>query len=397
MEEIMDDPLGAFIDRGKIQLSGLSNGPLAGLRFAVKDLFDIAGHTTGCGSPDWLKTHDPAEATSPVVTLLLEAGASMVGKTHTDELAYSLFGENFHYGTPKNPKAPNRVPGGSSSGSAAAVAGKLVDFAIGSDTGGSVRVPASFCGVLGIRPTHGRIPLDYCWPLAPSFDTAGWFASDPNIFERVGKVLLSQDVQPEEPSGFLIADDAFNLMDPGAREIVNGLIEALKRTLGNPEQVEIAGQLEDWRAAFFTLGAAQIWEIHGDWIMNTRPNFGPLMKERFEATASIMPNQVEAMQVVRHQVSRKMDSLLRGGKVLIWPTTPGPAPLLNTPPKNVEDFRFRTLSLTCPAGLAGLPQINLPLSEAEGAPLGISIIGAQGSDMMLLKLTKTILSEYHPV
>ncbi len=387
----MDDPLGAFIDTQNIQLSGMSGGPLAGLNFAVKDLFDIAGHTTGCGSPDWLKTHSVAEVTSPVVNQLLEAGANMVGKTHMDELAYSLFGENFHYGTPKNPKAPDRVPGGSSSGSAAAVAGQLVDFSIGSDTGGSVRVPASFCGVLGIRPTHGRISLDYCWPLAPSFDTAGWFANDPDVFLRVGKVLLGQDVQSEEPSGFLIADDVFGLLEPHAQETANGQIEALKRVLGDPKKIEIAEQLEDWRIAFFTLGAAQIWEIHGDWIANTCPNFGPLMKERFEATANVTPNQIETMQIVRNQVREKMDSLLGEGKVLIWPTTPGPAPRLNTPSENVETFRFRTLSLTCPAGLAGLPQINLPLSETEGAPLGISIIGARGSDMMLLKLAKTIL------
>lgn len=387
----MNDPLRAFIDHEEAQLSGRADGPLSGLRFAVKDLFDIAGHITGCGSPDWLETHGPAQATSPVVTRLLEAGADMVGKTHTDELAYSLFGENFHYGTPVNPKAPDRVPGGSSSGSASAVAGRLVDFAVGSDTGGSVRVPASFCGVLGIRPTHGRIPLDHCWPMSPSFDTAGWFANDPEIFERVGEVLLGEPAHSGRPGGFLIADDAFGLLDPPAREAADAALEDLKRALGEPERIELAGQLETWRTAFVTLGAAQIWKLHGDWITSTRPNFGPLIKERFEATSRITPDQVEAMEDIRKQATETMGSLLSGGKVLIWPTAPGPAPFLNTPPEHVESFRFRTLRLTCPAGLARLPQVNLPLTEAEGAPLGISIISARGNDMMLLGLAKAIL------
>ncbi|MDP6620082.1 MAG: amidase family protein, partial [Nitrospinota bacterium] len=176
--------LGAFCDWTEVHLPGKAGGPLAGLRFAVKDLYDVEGHVTGRGNPDWLATHGPAESTAPAVARLVEAGATMIGKTITDELAFSLFGENFHYGTPVNTRAPDRVPGGSSSGSASAVAGGLVDFAVGSDTGGSVRVPASFCGILGIRPTHGRISLEGCMPLAPSLDTVGWFANDPELLER---------------------------------------------------------------------------------------------------------------------------------------------------------------------------------------------------------------------
>ena len=172
-------PLNAFCRHATARLDGAPAGPLAGLRFAAKDLFDIEGHVTGAGNPDWLALHAPATRTAPVVRRLVDAGASMVGKTHTDELSRGIFGENAHYGTPVNPKAPGRVPGGSSSGSAAAVSGGLVDFALGTDTGGSVRIPASFCGIYGIRPTHGRLPLDGVVGQARSFDTVGWFARDP--------------------------------------------------------------------------------------------------------------------------------------------------------------------------------------------------------------------------
>ena len=172
----MRDPYNAFCKHGPDRLTGAAAGPLAGLTCAIKDLFDIAGYVTGGGNPDWHASHEAARRTAPVVQKLLDAGATIVGKTHTDELSRGIFGENAHYGTPINPKAPGRVPGGSSSGSAAAVAGQLVDFALGTDTGGSVRVPASFCGIYGLRPSHGRLPFEGVLPQAPSFDTIGWFA-----------------------------------------------------------------------------------------------------------------------------------------------------------------------------------------------------------------------------
>jgi amidase len=187
---MMHDPLNAICRHTHVALAGSGSGPLTGLTFAAKDVFDIAGHRTGNGNPVWLETHPPAERTASAVQRLLDAGARMVGKTHTDDMAYSLNGENVHYGTPVNPVAPGRIPGGSSSGSVAAVAGGLVDFALGTDCGGSVRLPASYCGVYGLRPTHGLVPADGVVPLAPSFDTVGWFARDAALMRRIGEVLL---------------------------------------------------------------------------------------------------------------------------------------------------------------------------------------------------------------
>ena len=168
-------------------IAGAASGPLAGLTVAVKDMYDIAGYPTGGGSPDWLAQQSPAKTTCPAVRKLLDAGATVIGKTVCDEFFFSVAGANAHYGTPLNPRAPGRLPGGSSSGSASATASGLCDFALGSDTGGSVRVPASFCGLYGIRPTHGRVDLTGAMPMAPSFDVAGWFANGPGLFRKVGR------------------------------------------------------------------------------------------------------------------------------------------------------------------------------------------------------------------
>src|SRR5271166_643281 len=222
------DTLNAFCSHSIATLRGAPAGPLAGLKFAAKDLFDIAGHVTGAGNPDWLALHPPAGRTAPVVQALVDAGADMVGKTHTDELSRGIFGENAHYGTPINPRAPGRVPGGSSSGSAAAVAGGLVDFALGTDTGGSVRIPASFCGIFGIRPTHGRLSLEGVVGQAPSFDTVGWFAREAEILARVGEVLLgAQVVRAPRPRRLIVATDAFAIAEGATAAALYPAVERL--------------------------------------------------------------------------------------------------------------------------------------------------------------------------
>ena len=216
---IPSDPVHAFVDYPDVPVPNAPAGPLAGLTLGVKDIFDVAGYPTGCGNPTKRAEAEakPAKASAPAVARLLAAGARFVGKTHTAELAFSLDGRNDHYGTPINPAAPGRVPGGSSSGSASAVAAKLCDFALGSDTGGSVRGPASFCGIIGLRPTHGRIDIGGAMPLAPSLDTVGWFAHDFDVFERVGAVLLGEDAAGPDLARVVAAKDAFALFDGGGR------------------------------------------------------------------------------------------------------------------------------------------------------------------------------------
>uniref|UniRef100_A0A7N0V6F9 Amidase domain-containing protein n=1 Tax=Kalanchoe fedtschenkoi TaxID=63787 RepID=A0A7N0V6F9_KALFE len=226
---------GAFMEKFILQPTSPSSSqpPLDTLTFAVKDIFDVQGLVTGFGNPDWARTHQPATSTAPAVAAMLGAGATCVGKTVMDEMAYSINGENKHYGTPVNPCAPDRVPGGSSSGSAVAVAAKLADFSLGTDTGGSVRVPASYCGIFGFRPSHGVITTDGVIPMAQSFDTVGWFARDPVILSRVGHVLLQEpDVKTDTPSQVIIADDCFHLLSVPSNRITRALNKSVEKLFG---------------------------------------------------------------------------------------------------------------------------------------------------------------------
>jgi amidase len=388
------DPMGAFCRDNHVALPGSGHGPLAGLRFAVKDLFHIEGARTGFGNPDWLRTHAPATQTARAVRQLLEAGADMVGKTHTDELAYSLTGENVHYGTPRNPHDAQRIPGGSSSGSASAVAGGLVDFALGSDCGGSVRLPASYCGVLGMRPTHARVSLDGAIPFGPSFDVAGWFAREAPVLERVGRVLLGEDRQSVPAARrLLVARDAFDLVEEGVARALEPAVTRVASRLAQREDVVVSPDgLEAWFEIFRTLQAAEIWANHGEWVTRTRPALGPGIRERFAWASTVSAEDVAANLPRRQAVVRRLDALLGPGDVLCLPTSPRVAPLRGTPTDTIEvEYRHQAMCLLCISGLGGLPQLSLPLASWNGLPLGLSLLGARGSDHALLALATALL------
>ncbi len=396
----MQDPLGAFVPGVELRLDGAAEGPLSGLTFAAKDIFDIAGHVTGCGNPDWARTHPAATATAPAVQVWLDAGARLVGKTVTDELAYSLNGQNFHYGTPANSNAPGRIPGGSSCGSASAVAGGAVDLALGSDTGGSVRVPASYCGLFGLRPTHGRLSLEGVMPLAPSFDTVGWFARDAELLRRAGEVLFAeQGARDAAPSRLLIADDAFALAEPATREALGPLVERLEARLGRAEPVvlgEPGGGLGEWMWHFRHLQADEIRAVHGAWIAEVKPHFGPEIAERFAWVETVTPEAVAAAQAGREAFTERLRGLVPEGSVVCLPTATGIAPLLSASAESLRDHRGRMLSLTCPAGLAGLPQITMPLASVTGCPVGLSLIGWLGADLSLLRFAEALTRQMEP-
>jgi amidase len=387
----MKDELGAFCEATHVALKGAATGPLAGLDFGAKDVFDVAGHIAGCGNPDWLANHTPAETTAPALQCLLDAGADLAGKTHTDELTYSLMGENAHYGTPVNVNAPGRIPGGSSSGSAAAAAGSLVDFTIGTDCGGSVRLPASFCGLYGFRPSHGRITLAGCMPLASSFDTFGWFARTPTILARVGEVLLEETPRAMRPTQLLMAEDALHAVDPEVAAALKDAMETVRACIGKEQSAVIAG---DGLAACFdifrTLQGAEIWTNHGDWIKRAQPNFGPGVRERFEWASTVSADDVTAAKRRREMFAERVHNLLSDGSVLCLPTAPGIAPKRGASGDELNDFRARAMELLCTAGLAGLPQITLPLASLENCPLGLSLVGRRGSDMELLTLAEDL-------
>lgn len=341
--------------------------------------------------PEWLATHEVPSASAPVVDLLLDAGARLVGKTMTDELAWSLNGENFHYGTPINPAAPGRIPGGSSSGSAAAVAGGLVDFSIGSDTGGSVRLPASYCGIIGMRPTHGRIPIGGAVPLAPSYDTVGWFARDAALFTKVGTVLLATKPASAKPKRVLIGDDLFQAAGSAVTAALKDGVARVLDICGPAEPVSVAdGQLGAWRNVFRLIQSSEAWAAHGDWATRVKPAFGPGVRDRFAAAAKLDPSEVANAAALRNEIRSRMHRLIDDATILLAPTAPGIAPLRGTPEPELDAFRARALELLCPAGHAGLPQISLPFGTIDGCPIGLSVIAARGKDELLLGLAQSL-------
>ena len=381
------DTLGAFCKDRPVHLPGAASGPLAGLRCGVKDLYHLAGQRTGFGHPLWLDSHPVPDTTAVAVQRLLDAGATVVGKTICDELCYSLNGVNPNYGTPLNANAPGCIPGGSSGGSASAVAGGLVDFSLGSDTGGSVRVPASYCGILGMRPSFDAVPLDGAVPFAPSYDTAGWFAATPELLRAVGRVLLADESPAPAAGPLLIATDAFERADPAPAAALRGTLGGIENAFAGSRAVTVAPDgLDAWMQSFRILQGAQIWATHRDWLASLGPAFSAGIHERFQWVSTITPAMVAQAEAHRAQIRSTMDELLQGGAVLALPTTPGGAPLLDTPVPALEAWRNRALGLLCIAGHAGLPQVNLPLAVVDGRPVGLSLVAARGNDLLLLEL-----------
>ena len=393
-EGLPNDPLGAFCRENHAALPGSGQGPLAGLTFAAKDVFDIAGSRTGFGNPAWLESHPPAAVTAPVVQLLLDAGADMAGKTLTDEITYSLSGQNFHYGTPVNSAAPGRIPGGSSSGSASAVAGGLVDFALGTDCGGSVRLPASYCGILGIRPTRGRVSLERVAPFTWSFDVAGWFARDADVFAKVGEVLLDDESESHAPRRLLYALDAFDLVDRDVADALAPAVESAAGIIGSRADITISPDgLPGWYETFRVIQAWEIWSNHAAWVEEVKPEFGPGIRERFEWASRVTEREVEAVRIRRAIIVERIESLFEEGDVLCLPTSPRVAPPVDALTDELENrVRAQAMSLLCVAGLAGLPQISLPLASLGGLPLGFSLVGPRGTDRQLLTLAGRMMA-----
>lgn len=380
---------GAFVI-GPAELAvGVPNRPLSGRTFAVKDVLDVAGAPTGAGNPDVLAAAPPAASHAVAVQRLLDAGATCVGKTHTAETAYSLSGVNEHYGTPRNPADPARDPGGSSSGSAVAVAAGLVDVALGTDTAGSARVPASYCGTIGMRPTHGRVPVDGLFPLAPRFDTIGWLAREGQVARRVGEALLGTGRRRGRITQLLVAEDMFEMCDPGVAEAVGEAIGRVSMALlRTPEPIRFwaSGEAEQWADAFRTLQRADAWRTNRGWIERTSPRFGPVVAQRWtEAAAVTVADEAEAERAAA-VLSERVWELLSGGAVMVVPTTPGPAPLLDDDPVAAAEVRGRQMTFSVIAPLARAPQITLPLLEVDGLPVGLGVIAGPGSDELLLDL-----------
>ena len=382
----MRDELGAFVPHVDCVVQGSGKGPLQGMTFAAKDLFAVAGHVTGSGNPDWERTHPPAGRHAWAVQALLDAGATLAGKTITDEISLGLVGRNQFYGTPRNPRAPDRVPGGSSSGSASAVAGGLVDTALGTDSGGSVRTPASFCGIWGLRPTHGRISVDGMETQSPSFDTCGWFARDAATFAKVGEVLLGTPAAAAMPTELLVATDCFAIAEPEVAEALAPVTDRLRRLFTATDMRLAEGDILEWSQNQALLQRGEFSKTFAPWVERYVPRFSIEVGRSLALAELLTEADLEAPKAFRAHARRRVDDLLDGRRLLCLPTTPILPPPRDDPFSRLAGAVGRIIELTAIAGLLGLPQLNLPLAEWRGIPVGLSLIGWRGADEVLLKV-----------
>ncbi|MBA0753822.1 hypothetical protein Gogos_021164, partial [Gossypium gossypioides] len=394
--------------------------PLTGLNFAVSDVFDIEGYVTGFGHPDWLRTHEPSTRTSPVVLALVEGGATCIGKTVVDELAYSIHGENKHYSTPTNPAAPARIPGGSSSGAAVAVAADFVDFSlVGIDTLGGIRVPAAFCGVIGFRPSYGVISNTGIIPVSSSLDTVGLFAKDPSTLRRVGLVLLQLPFSVQRnPKQILLADDCFELLkipkDRISQVVTNSTEKHFGRQVLKHENLEkyfsskVPSLKEfysqkingDSKISSLTLLAnvAQILQryefkrTHGEWINSEKPVLDSAISAQINETLYMTDKEIEICKSVRTEMRLAVNNLLKDDGILVIPTTAYPPPKLGSKEIFSDDYQNRSFSLLSIASISGCCQVTLPLGYHDKCPVSVSFIARHGGDRFLLDTVQTVYS-----
>lgn len=392
------DPYNAFMNVGSVEVAHADHGSLSGTTLAVKDIFDVRGLITGCGNPTKASESKPASNNAVCVQVLLDQGAEFIGKTQTDELAFSLMGQNVHFPYPVNPESPLRVTGGSSSGSAAAVAGGLADIALGSDTGGSIRAPAAFCGLIGLRTTHGRVSKKGAMPLAPSLDTVGWFAKDIELYEKVGAALLGEDWQktPLQKLVFMPILEQL-LLNQQSVDAYRAMFARIHNQFANVQPAaQPTNSLDELYFCFRQIQGSEAWQSHGNWISSGQKNLSKGVFERFAYGANVSAGDLADQLERRVRFTAEFEDILGDDGVLVLPTVPGIAPLSREPYEEQQIYREQALRLLCLAGLSGLPQITLPLSEVDGAPFAISLIAPRHRDMALIDLAKRILEAEAP-
>ncbi len=387
--------LNAWCDYPEVTVPHSSEGSLAGKTLAVKDIMQVAGYPNGWGSPTRLAEAQPDTETQSAVQTLIDAGAQVLGKAQCEELCFSLAGDNAHYGMPRNGAAPDRLTGGSSSGSVSLISNGVVDIATGSDTGGSVRGPASFCGLIGLRTTHGRIPLDRTMPLAKSFDCFGWFTKDVSDYGTVGDLLLGQDSDKTELSrligcaeldALLLGEEEYAAFSKAA-----GQVEA--RYGKSRAMTSLGFDIETAYWSFRNVQAWEAWESLGPWIEKKQPALGPGVKDRFEYGRDLPRPDYEKAKADRKAITAHIEDLIGEDGLLVYPTVPSCSPLRTVSHDDMQAFREQAIRLLCLSGLSGLPQITVPLAKIHDAPMGLSLMGPRGSDKRLIAAATALLGD----
>jgi amidase len=375
-----------------LDIEGATSGKLERRTFASKDLFDVEHYVTGAGNPDWFSTHEAAKKNAYAVQCLLDAGADLRAKACTDELAFSLDGINVHYGIPLNPQDERRIPGGSSSGSAAMVGAKLVDFALGTDTGGSVRIPAAYCGIFGIRTTHGAIDRSGVIPLAPSADSVGWFARDPDILRLVGEVLLAGSRQHSANlKKVIFATDVFQMVAPDFGKQAWSSAQKLKKLFSKFEEKNIAfTNFQDQLDCYRVTQGREAWQCHGEWIEQAKPKFADDIQQRFNYAAKVTEDDYNTADQYRRRLTAHYEILLKEGTVICQPTSYDLPPLIDGADATLANIRVQNLKLTSTASLTGVCQVSIPMEGMNGLQIGISLIARKEFDLSLLRLAESI-------
>ncbi|WP_281534676.1 AtzH-like domain-containing protein [Cryobacterium breve] len=368
-------------------LAGASGGALSGVRVAVKDLFEVAGFAVGAGNPDYLRSGTAATESAPAVTALLGAGASVIGIAQTDEFAYSIAGTNVHSGTPPNPRVPGGLPGGSSSGPAAAVALGQADLGLATDTAGSIRVPASYQGLWGLRTSHGSVSLGGVLPLAPSFDTVGWLARTSGLLVSAAATSLDPERQLPVAARFVVCGQLVFAAEEDVQAAFVEAIDRLERGGYLPEPVDIItiDPLADLFETFRTVQAAEAWRSHGDWVDAHPGTLGPDVRSRFAFASLIDADEEAGHRGDLAEARDRLDAAL-DGRILLLPAASSTAPARSASGAQIERVRAATLSMTCLAGIGGYPSVSMPGLVVGGAPLGLSLVGPRYSDLALLDL-----------
>ncbi|SEJ23838.1 AtzH-like domain-containing protein [Demequina mangrovi] len=363
-------------------VAGAGEGPLAGETVAVKDLFAIAGQRIGVGVKAYLAEAPVEDENAPAVQALLDAGADVLGIAQTDQFAYSVAGLNPDYGTPPNAVVPGAIPGGSSSGPASAVALGQASIGLGSDTAGSIRVPASYQGLWGLRPTHGAVSLERVAPLAPRYDTAGWLTRDGETMRRVAAVgLAGRDAVAPAP-GFLAAPAAMMSCARGVRDAFDAALATLAGAGVRPLPVDVPA-LDDMLLAFRLTQSAEAWRADGPWVEAHPGALAPDVQERFDFARDVTPEQEADALADAGLLAARLDLEL-GDRILLVPSTASAAPRLDADEAELESRRRATLSITAIAGLTGRPALSVPVLDTPDGPVGLCLVGPRGSELALV-------------
>lgn len=416
LKKAVKEDFGAFVERFQLlpppqPAPPKAPHPLTGLTFAVSDVFDVEGFITGFGHLDWVQTHEIASRTSPVVSALVDSGATCVGKTVVDEMAYSISGENKYYGTPTNPAAPARIPGGSSCGAAVVVAASLADFSLGIDTDGGVRVPAGFCGVLGFRPSYGAVSQIGIIPVSSSFDTVAWFAKDPSVLRRVGHVLLQLPFAVQRnPRNIIIADDCFQLLKIPGDHVAQTVIKSTEKLFGRqvlrhenlgeyldsrlPSLKAFYQQKSNGEAKYCSLRSlANVMELvkrhefkknHEEWVSSAKPTLNPLVAAQILEKLEMSDKEIEECHTIRNKMRATLNSFLMDDGILMIPTVADPPPKLGGKEVLSSDYLRRAFSLLSLASVSGCCQVTIPLGFHDKCPVSVSLIARHGGDRFLL-------------